>query len=142
MKHIILKLSISFLLSVFISTFVFAQQVKEAAPAAKGTWQHLGTTKVGYRTDRDVIIVTGADVFRKLKFKVHDAKLELLDMDVIFENEGHQDIPVRSVIERGGESRVIDLKGNTRRIKKVTFVYKTIPGFTFEKAEVSLWGEK
>ena len=58
------------------------------------------------------------------------------------ENEGHQDIEVRSVIERGGESRIIDLKGNTRRIKRVAFVYRTIPGFDFEKAEVTLWGEK
>ena len=63
-------------------------------------------------------------------------------MSVVFENDEHQDIQVRSVVERGGESRVIDLKGNTRRIKRVAFVYKTIPGFNFEKAEVTLWGEK
>ena len=122
--------------------YAAAQKEKEIAPAEKSTWQHIGTATVGFKADRDVVVVTGADTFRKLKFKVKDAKIEILDIDVIFENEGHQDIEVRSVIERGGESRVIDLKGNTRRIKRVAFVYKTIPGFNFEKAEVTLWGEK
>lgn len=122
--------------------FAKAQKEKEISAAEKGTWQHIGTATVGFKTDKDVITVTGADTFRKLKFKVKDAKLEILDIDVIFENEGHQDVEVRSVIERGGESRVIDLKGNTRRIKRIAFVYKTIPGFNFEKAEVTLWGEK
>ncbi|QEC68466.1 hypothetical protein FRZ67_14550 [Panacibacter ginsenosidivorans] len=122
--------------------YATAQKEKEIEPAEKGTWQHIGTATVGFKTDRDVVVVTGADAFRKLKFKVKDAKIEILDMDVIFENEEHQDIQVRSIIERGGESRVIDLKGNSRRIKRVAFVYKTIPGFNFEKAEVTLWGEK
>ena len=126
----------------FFAGFAKAQKEKAINPAEKGTWQHIGTANVGFKADRDVVVVTGADTFRKLKFKVKDAKIEILDIDVIFENEGHQDIQVRSVIERGGESRVIDLKGNTRRIKKIAFVYKTIPGFDFEKAEVTLWGEK
>ncbi|MEP6845578.1 MAG: hypothetical protein ABI861_06230 [Panacibacter sp.] len=122
--------------------YASAQKEKEMAPAEKGTWQHIGTATVDFKTDRDVVVVTGADTFRKLKFKVKDASVEILDIDVVFENEGHQDINVRSVIERGGESRVIDLKGNTRRIKRVAFVYRTIPGSNFEKAEVTLWGEK
>ena len=133
-----------FILTLFLSvaTLVSAQQVRDAAPAPKGTWQYLGTTTVGYNADRDVIKVEGADTFRKLKFMVHDAKLEIYDMDVIFENGGHQDIQVRSTIERGGESRVIDLNGESRRIVKVAFVYRTVPGFNFEKTKVSLWGEK
>lgn len=142
-KSIFLKCTL--ILAVFLSaaTIVNAQApVKEAIPAPKGTWQHLGTATVSYKTDRDVIKVEGADAFRKLKFMVHDAKLEIMDMDVFFENGEHQDIKVRSVIERGGESRVIDLAGNTRRINKVTVVYQTIPGANFEKAKVSLWGEK
>ena len=88
-----------------LAGFAKAQKEKEINPAQKGTWQHIGTTTVGFKADRDVVIVTGADTFRKLKFKVKDAKIEILDIDVIFENEGHQDIQVRSVIERGGESR-------------------------------------
>ena len=142
MKKHLLKLM---MVGVAICSFAYyavAQNEKEIAPAAKGTWQHIGTATVGFKADRDVVVVTGADAFRKLKFKVREAKIEILDIDVVFENEGHQDIEVRSVVDRGGESRVIDLKGNTRRIKKVAFIYRTIPGFNFEKAEVTLWGEK
>jgi len=142
MKKHFLKLTMILLAVSVFTGYASAQKEKEMAPAEKGTWQHIGTATVGFKADRDVVVLTGADAFRKLKFKVKDATIEILDIDVIFENEGHQDIDVRSVIERGGESRVIDLKGNTRRIKRVAFVYRTIPGNNFEKAEVTLWGEK
>jgi len=142
MKKHFLKLLMTLIVMCSFAGYATAQKEKEMAPAEKGSWQHIGTATVGFKADRDVVIVTGADTFRKLKFKVKDAKIEILDMDVVFENDEHQDIPVRSVIERGGESRVIDLKGNTRHIKRVAFVYKTIPGSNFEKAEVTLWGEK
>lgn len=136
----------AFVLALFLSvatmTNVVSAQAVKATPAPKGSWQHLGTASVSYGVDKDVIKVTGADAFRKLKFIVHDAKLEIYDMDVFFENGEHQDIQVRSVVERGGESRVIDLEGNTRHIDRVTIVYKTVPGNKFEKAKVSLWGEK
>src|SRR5207342_2993221 len=134
MKTNFFKLLLTLLVICSSIGYAAAQKEKEIAPAEKGTWQHIGTATVDFKTDRDVVVVTGADTFRKLKFKVKDAKIEILDISVVFENEEHQDIQVRSVVERGGESRVIDLKGDTRHIKRVAFVYKTIPGFNFEKA--------
>ena len=76
----------AFILALFLSVttlnnVVSAQTVK-ATPAPKGSWQHLGTATVSYGVDKDVIKVSGADAFRKLKFMVHDAKLEIYDMDV------------------------------------------------------------
>lgn len=142
MKKHILKLLMLALITCSSTGYAIAQKEKEIAPAEKGTWQHIGTGTVDFNKDRDVVIVTGADVFRKIKFKVKDAKIELREIDVVFENEGHQEIKVGAVIDRGGESPAIDLRGNTRRIKRIAFVYKTIPGANFEKAEVTLWGEK
>ena len=127
MKKHFFNLLLTLLVICSSAAYATAQKEKEIAPAEKGTWQHLGTATVDFKADRDAVVVTGADTFRKLKFKVKDAKIEILDMSVVFENDEHQDIQVRSVVERGGESRVIDLKGNTRRIKRVAFVYKTIP---------------
>jgi hypothetical protein len=109
-------------------------------PVYAGAWQILGTTVVDFALDRDMIRVGGAGSFRFLKFVVRDATIELLDMDVIYENGGHDDIPVRQVIERGGESRIIDLRGGSRRIRQVSFVYRSVPNFVGRRAELTLFG--
>ena len=84
----------------------------------------------------------GADAFRRLKFKVVDAPINLLDMKVYFENGQFQDVPLRFTIEKGGESRIIDLNGNVRRLKKIEFWYRTIvPGFK-RLAKLMLFGIK
>jgi len=41
-----------------------------------------------------------------------------------------------------GESRVIDLNGGERNLKKIVFVYKTLPNRKDEKAHVEIWGLK
>jgi hypothetical protein len=51
-----------------------------------------------------------------------------------------EDISVRSPIQAGQESRVIDLKGTSRELKKVVFTYRTLPNSKDEKAKVELWG--
>jgi hypothetical protein len=42
----------------------------------------------------------------------------------------------------GNESRVINLNGGERSLKKIVFVYKTLPNQNKEKAEVAVWGLK
>ena len=89
-------------------------------------WEHLGTKKVTHKVDHDVIVVTAAEgVFTKLKFKVLISPVHIMDMKVHFRNGQVQDIQLRQLIPAGGQSRVIDLAGNKRFIKKVTFFYKT-----------------
>jgi len=131
-----------FLLMAGMASSACGQQVSSPRPGPAGSWRHIGTTTVAFKTDRDVIWVTGADAFRKLKFKVLDAPINLLDMKVYFENGQFQDIPLRFTIEKGGESRIIDLNGNVRRLKKIEFWYRTIvPGFK-GLAKLMLFGIK
>ena len=130
------------LLLVSMASETYAQQVSSPRPGPAGSWRHIGTTMVAFKTDRDVIWVTGSDAFRRLKFKVLDAPINLLDMKVYFENGQFQDIPLRFTIEKGGESRIIDLNGNVRRLKKIEFWYRTIvPGFK-GLAKLMLFGIK
>jgi hypothetical protein len=51
-----------------------------------------------------------------------------------------EDIQVRTPIKAGTESRVIDLKGSSRELKKVVFTYRTLPNAKDEKATVELYG--
>lgn len=87
-------------------------------------WEKLGERKVSDRLDHDEILVTSAKGdFKSLKILVRDHAVQFRDMKVHFGNGGTQDVQLRSVIAAGGESRVIDLTGNDRVIRKVSFVY-------------------
>lgn len=131
-----------FALSLLLQLSAAGQQVSRAKPGPPASWQQLGFTVVDFKVDRDFIVVTGADHFRKLKFKVLDNAVNMVNMHVVYENGGIDNIDLRFLIPAGGESRVIDLKGNSRRIRKVEFWYKSQrPGFR-GKAKIWLWGIK
>jgi len=104
-------------------------------------WRFIADKNVRYGPDHDVIHVTGNDSFRQLKLRVTDAPLKINDMKVHFENDEIFDVQVRNEIRQGGESRVIDLPGGSRRIKKVEFWYSTV-GVNKGTARVALWGKK
>ena len=60
-----------------------AQQVTQPKPGAAGTWRLLGQTHADHGADHDVIVVKGPyDNFRKIKFKVTDAPLNMQHMVV------------------------------------------------------------
>jgi hypothetical protein len=105
-------------------------------------WHKIGERPVDFVKDRDEIIVTGADRFSAIKFKVTEASIQLNSLEVFYETGDTQKIPVASPIMAGTESRVIDLNGGERDLKKIVFEYKTVPNQTAEKAVVEVWGMK
>jgi hypothetical protein len=122
---------------------VLAQKVVHPRGGAPGQWRLLGTTHANHTADHDAIVVQGPyDNFRKLKFKVTDAPLNLQHMVVTYDNGAPDRIDVRENISKGGESRVIDLKGvGKRSLRRVEFWYDT-KGFLSGKADVTLFGMK
>jgi hypothetical protein len=103
-------------------------------------WERLGTRKVSFKAERDEIMVTGQEgTFRSLKLMVHKAGINIKKMIVHFGSGQMQDVELRQSIPAGGETRVIDLKGNKRIIKKVVFYYDT-KNRSARKATVELWG--
>jgi hypothetical protein len=106
-----------------------------------GKWRFIADKNVRYGPDHDVIIVTGNDNYRQLRLKVTDAPLKINDMKVHFENGEVFDVSIRSEIAKGGQSRVIDLPGASRNIRKVEFWYSTI-GTQQGTSRVALWGKR
>jgi len=108
-----------------------------------GNWRLLGTVSAGHNGDHDVIEVNGpSDYYRKLKFKVTDSPLTMNRMVVTYDDHGApENIDTKTDIPKGGESRVIDLKGGKRKIKNVQFWFET-KGFLNGKADVTLFGMK
>lgn len=106
-------------------------------------WHKIGEKTVDFKMERDEIAVMGADRFSNIKFKVTEAAIELVSLEITYESGDKQDVAVNQAIKTPGESRSIDLKGGSERsIKKITFVYKTLPNSKDEKSHVEIWGLK
>ncbi len=118
-------------------------QISQPRSGAPGSWRLLGSVQANLRADHDVIMVAGPyDYFRRLKFKVTNASLNMQRMIVRYDDGGRpENIDVRYNIPQGGESRVIDLIGGKRKIKSVEFWYDT-KGILNGRANVTLLGIK
>lgn len=106
------------------------------------SWRELGRVKAGHNGDHDRINIDGPhDTYRKLKFRVENSGLNMSKMVVVYDDGAPENIEVRNEISKGGESRVIDLKGGKRKLKSVEFWFDT-KGVLNGKAEVILYGSK
>lgn len=137
-------MKIRVLLSFMIFTFLFSSFTSIVniatieAPAPR--WEMLGAKKVNYGLDRDEINVTAKEgVFSALKLKVNRGGINLHRVAVHFGNGEVEELEVRANIAKGGETRVLDLPGNKRVIKKVVFWYDT-KNYANQKAVLQLWG--
>lgn len=121
-------------------TGMFAQT--EVVMSDKDGWHKLGETTVDFKTETDEISVIGADRFGYIKFKVTDAPIHLSSFDIFFESGEKQSVTIGKEIKSPGESRSVQIEGGERSIKKIIFVYKTLPNHKDKKAHVELWGMK
>jgi hypothetical protein len=121
---------------------VMAEQEVNPREAAAGTWVHVGKTTADFGNDHDSIDIHGNDNFRKLRFKVTDAPLNLQRLVVTYTNGDPDTIAFAQDIPKGGSSRDIDLKGSgTRSIRRVEFWYST-DGKGQGKSDVELEGQR
>jgi hypothetical protein len=128
MKKLFFLLALSFILS--------------GTAKAQDGWRFIADKMVAFGVDHDVIVTGNTnDDFRKLKIRVTDGPLKMYDMKVYFDNGSVQDVSIRALIRQGGESRVIDLDGGLRHIKRIEFWYET-KGFRKGRARVAVWGFK
>ena len=108
----------------------------------KSGWHKIGETTVDFKKDTDEITIIIADRFASIKFKVEDAPIDLVSLTVYYESGDHQHIKINMPIKAPGESRVINLNGGERSVKKIVFVYRTLPNRKDVKAHVAIWGMK
>jgi hypothetical protein len=101
-----------------------AKATKKAAK--KGKWVFLGERKVDFKAERDVIAVTAAKgVFKKIQLRIKGRAVHFLDLEVVYGNGETHDVKIRKLIPKGGQTRVIDLPGNNRIIRKVKLTYRS-----------------
>lgn len=137
MKKFVFLSSALLLVAFIFSLMSFTGDTANTVPPR---WEKLGERKVNYGLDRDEIFVTASEGrFTALKFAVQKSGINMHKMVVHFGNGDTQEIELREEIPAGGESRVINLEGNRRVIRKVVFWYDT-KNFADKRAELALWG--
>ena len=124
-------------LLLLLCCFGFAATPAEAA-WHKG-WKQLGSKSVNHGFDRDEIRCADEGFMKAIVIEVRRAAVNFEDVTIHFGNGSTLDVPVRALIKRGDRTRVIDLPGNARVIRKIVFRYKTLGR---EKAKVVVWGMK
>jgi hypothetical protein len=137
------KTLIIMLLAIAGSFGIVSAQTPAVMISDAAGWHKIGERTVAFKTDRDEIAVIGSDRFSTLKFKVTEAAIDLISIEIAFESGDNQNVTINQQVKAPGESRTIDLKGGSERsIKKIVFIYKTLPNSKDEKARVEIWGLK
>jgi hypothetical protein len=139
-----------FTLSLFLAFFLLAPVIGSLAqttahPAAQtqGTWDAIGTVRAARMGgDHDVVTVPEPLYhYKKLKFKVTDAPMNIKKMVINYDNGESQTISNSYEVKKGGESNTIDLKAGTQKLKSVELWYDT-KGLIKGKAKVTVMGMK
>ena len=144
MRALALYVICAFTLVTLLPDLSFSQTVVSAPrPGTPGEWRYLGTVNARFTADHDAIVVQGPyDFFRRIKFKVTSAPINIIRLIVSYDDGGlPENIDTRFSIPAGGESRIIDLRGNRRKIRTVEFWYDT-KGVLQGRANVSVFGQK
>lgn len=113
-----------------------------AAQEKFGRWEKLGERKVNRIAERDTIIVGRDDGgFRQLRIHVLENSIHIDRLTVVYGNGANDDLPVRALIPAGGKSRVIDLRGGKRAIRRVEMVFQSIRNGK-GRATVEVWARR
>jgi len=110
--------------------------------SAQNDWKVLGSAKVHGHADHDEIWVTGMEGdFKAVKLMVENEGIEFNRVVLHFANGTKQELNIRRFIPAGGETKVLDLNGDDRVIKKVDFYYES-KASSKTKAKVVLYGKR
>jgi len=137
-----MKKTLLILLATVFAVGVLHAQKPEVITSHTAGWHKIGDATVDFKADKDQFLVLGADRFKSIQLKVVDAPVHVDDMQVFYDGGGKEDVSLRSDFQPGSQSREIELKNGSAKIKKVVFVYKTVPNATADKAHIELWGLK
>lgn len=105
-------------------------------------WDHLGSRVVDFGGDHDAIDCRGEGRFTAFQVEVEDGDLEMFDIVVTFGNGDKESVRTRLVFEGNSRTRVIDLPGNRRLVKRVDFFYKSLRATRGGKATINLYGKR
>jgi hypothetical protein len=107
--------------------FLVALLILTSAGAAMSAqdWELIGSREVDFKAERDTISAKSKGTFRQLRLLVKGGSIELNDMVVTFGNGEKFSPPLRHRFDEKSSSRIIDLPGERRNIRRIDFRYRS-----------------
>ena len=99
-----------------------------APPPVGSEWEHLGVRPVDSRRDHDAILAGRQGAFRAVRLDVEGGNLEMFNVKITFANGETFAPATRLLFSAGTMSRVIDLPGDARVIRRIDFFYRSAGG--------------
>jgi len=111
-------------------------------PSPTGDWDHIGMRPVDFRVDHDAIVAVGDGAFRAIRIDVEGGDLEMFDVKFTFGNGETFSPATRLYFRQGTRSRVIDLPGDARIIRRIDFFYRSALFGAQGRAIVHVYGRR
>ncbi len=95
-------------------------------PAAAQNWDLIGTMRVSFAEENDVLQVGPGDGrFNAIRIQVTEGDLEMFNIQVVFGDGSRYSPDTRVSFRQGSRSRLIDLPGGARVIRRISFAYRS-----------------
>ncbi len=103
----------------------------------------LGERTVDFRGNHDIISVGNYEGwFKDIGFWVERNNIEIFGLEVTYGDGQKQRFETRMVFDAGTRSRLIHLEGERRRIRSISFSFKTAGSWLEGRARVVVYGVK
>lgn len=137
---------LSILIAVGIISLTYGQQSSQAKDA---DWVKIGQTTVNLSEDYGIFdwdrdreeTISANDKYSAIKFKAKDAKVNLSNVEVQYDNGKKENLKLESAIDASTESK--QMKLDTRQdLDQVTFNFIKDENARADKAIIEVWGLK
>lgn len=129
------------LLSVLLTILFFSCRSSRVVGLEEG-WEILGSRKVNFVRDKDVIEVKNQILYTAIRFRVEDHDIRLNSVKIYFNNGDKLEPNIDEVIAAGQNSRIIELGEDGRYISQIEFKYRTTGNLLKGRANVLVTGKK
>jgi hypothetical protein len=113
-------------------------------------WEKIGEKTVNLSEDRGIFdfdkdrekSINANEKYSAIRFKAEDAKVNLTDIEVEYDDGKKQNLTLDSPIKADSESKVVRLESTDKKVEKIIFSYQKDESAREDKAKVELWGLK
>jgi hypothetical protein len=103
----------------------------------------LGERRVDFHATHDVIAVGNYEGwFKDIGFWVEKNNVEISNLEVTYGDGQKQRFETRMIFDEGTRSRLLHLEGERRRIRSISFDFKTVGSWLEGRARVVVYGVK
>jgi len=113
------------------------------ATTVSAQWKDLGSREVKQGVEEDTWRLNSFQgQFRKIKLTVTHNKVKFLRLEIEYKNGETDRVEIKKIVNAGGSTRVIDLRGDDRYLSRVNVWYEAVKSKNDDRPRVTLWGFK